>query len=123
TRHRTSAGVPDLFDMDLRALRRDRAARMGPELFLLERAFADCLERIELLDRRFERALVLGCPDPAWRERILALANNVHVREPGRLFAAAAEAEVLIEDAWEPPSQAFDLVLAVGTLDSVNDLP
>src|SRR5205085_8706503 len=37
--HRTSAAVPQLFDMKLRALRRDRAARIGPELFLFERAF------------------------------------------------------------------------------------
>ena len=39
--------MADLFDMELRALRRDRAARTGPELFLLERAFADCLERLD----------------------------------------------------------------------------
>jgi len=109
--------------MRLRALRRDRAARMGPELFLLERAFADCLERIELQDRRFERALVLGCPDPRWRERILILANNVDVRDPGPLLAAAAGGELIVEDAWEPPTQAYDLVLAVGTLDSINELP
>src|SRR5262249_18646983 len=31
--------VPDLFDMELRALRRDRAFRRGAELFLYERAF------------------------------------------------------------------------------------
>ena len=43
--------VPDLFDMKLRALRRDRAARIGPELFLFERAFDDCLERIALMNR------------------------------------------------------------------------
>ena len=43
---RTIALVPSLFDMELRALRRDRAARMGPELFLLDRAFYDCVDRL-----------------------------------------------------------------------------
>ena len=115
--------VPDLFDMELRALRRDRAAQMGPELFLLERAFADCLERIELQDRRFERALMIGCPDPTWRERIRNVVGDMDVRDPSSLFAAAAGGEVIVEDAWEPPSQTYDLVVAIGTLDTVNDLP
>jgi len=115
--------VPDLFDMELRALRRERAARMGPELFLLERAFADCLERIELQDRRFERALMIGCPDPAWPERLRIVVGHVDVRDPGPLFAAAGEGEVIVEDAWEPPSQTYDLVIAIGTLDTVNSLP
>lgn len=123
TGHRTSATVPDLFDKELRALRRDRAARAGPELFLLERAFADCLERIELLDRRFRRALLIGCPDPGWRERLRSIADEVDVSDPGSLFAAAAGGETLVEDAWEPPSQAYGLVLTIGTLDSVNNLP
>lgn len=115
--------MPELFDMDLRALRRDRAARGKPELFLLERAFADCLERIQLVDRRFERALLIGCPDPAWRETIACVADAVDVRDPGRLFAEGADGEIIVEDAWEPPNGAYDLVLAVGTLDSVNNLP
>ena len=29
----------------------------------------------------------------------------------------------LIEDAWEPPARGYDLVLSIGTLDTVNDLP
>ena len=115
--------MPDLFDMKLRALRRDRAARRGPELFLLERSFADCLERISLSDRRFERALLIGCPDAQWPRRLEAVAAHIDVREPGPLFASAAHAAAIIEDAWEPPAETYDLVLALGTLDTVNDLP
>jgi NADH dehydrogenase [ubiquinone] 1 alpha subcomplex assembly factor 5 len=115
--------VPDLFDMNLRAERRDRASRKGPELFLFERAFDDCLERISLLRRRFDHALLMGCPDPAWPHRLEAFAHQVAVREPGPLFASAARGHTIIEDAWEPPRQSYDLVLTVGTLDTVNDLP
>src|SRR4029079_6502048 len=43
TAHRTSGAMGELFDMDLRAKRRDRAARTGPELFLFEGVVADCL--------------------------------------------------------------------------------
>jgi hypothetical protein len=115
--------VPELFDMDLRALRRDRAARTGPELFLFERAFADCLERLALMQRRFERGLLLGCPDPVWPARLREFADEWDVFDPGRLFADAARGRPIVEDDWSPPPQHYDLVLAVGTLDSVNDLP
>jgi hypothetical protein len=115
--------MADLFDMGLRARRRDRAARIGPELFLLERAFDDCLERIVLMQRRFERALMIGSPDPAWPERLKAIAGEVEIRDPGPLFASAAGGEPIIEDAWHPAPTAYDLVLAVGTLDTVNALP
>lgn len=121
--HRTSGAVPELFDMELRALRRDRAARLGPELFLLERAFDDCLERIALVDRRFEHALLIGCADAGWPERLKARAGEVEVRDPGALFAANAGGQTIIEDAWEAPKQRFDLVLALGTLDTIDNLP
>jgi hypothetical protein len=123
TGRRTSAAVPELFDMKLRAMRRDRAARTGPERFMLERAFDDCFERIALTDRRFDHAVLIGCPDPAWPERLREVSATVEVRDPGPLFAAAAGGQTIVEDSWTPEPQAYDLVLAVGTLDTVNALP
>ena len=113
--------MTDLFDMDLRARRRDRAARIGAELFLFERAFADCLERIGLIQRRFERALIVGCPDPGWPQRLGA--EHVEVADPGSLFARTAAGTQIVEDRWQPPAAAYDLILAIGTLDTVNGLP
>jgi NADH dehydrogenase [ubiquinone] 1 alpha subcomplex assembly factor 5 len=112
-----------LFDMKLRALRRDRAARTGPELFLFERAFDDCLERIALVQRRFAGGLLIGCPDAGWPGRLGGVADRLDVRDPGGLFAKAAGGGTLIEDDWPAPAIAYDLVLAMGTLDTVNDLP
>ena len=83
--------MPELFDTRLRALRRDRASKVGPELFLFERAFEDCVERISLLQRQFDRALLLGCPDADWPARLRDLARNVETLDPGPLFAAAAQ--------------------------------
>src|SRR5215467_3392140 len=123
TRHRTSAIVTALFDMELRVLRRDRAARKGAELFLYERAFEDCLDRISLVQRRFERALLIGCPDAVWPERLREIAGRVDARDPGRLFSEAVNGEMIVEDEFTPEPGAFDLVVAIGTLDTVNDLP
>lgn len=115
--------MPELFDMRLRALRRDRAFHLGPELFLFERAFEDCIERISLLHRQFDRALLIGCPDPNWPGRLEGLARNVDTLDPGPLFASAARGKTVVEDRWEPAPRRYDLVLAIGTLDTVNDLP
>lgn len=104
--------MPDLFDMKLRAQRRARAARGGPELFLIERSFEDCVERIALMQRSFDRALLIGCPEPAWPERLSELAESIDVTPAN-----------IVEDHWEPRAGAYDLVLSIGTLDTVNDLP
>jgi len=103
-----STGKPaELFDMKARALRRSRVARVGSELFLHERAFEDCLDRLALMRRRFACALLIGCRDPAWPKRLAELAERVDVAG----------------DDWEPVESAHDLVLAIGDLDIVNDLP
>ena len=111
-----------LFDVRLRADRRDRAARLGPELFLFERVFEECLERLALVDRRFERALVIGCPDPAWPDRLRERADSIEVVDPGPIFARNAGGAQIVEDEWDPPEASYDLILAIGTLDTVNDI-
>lgn len=125
-RRRTSAPVAILFDTNLRAMRRDRAARMGPELFLFKRAFDDCLERLLSVQREFESALLIGSPDPGCPARLRRTVPRVDVLDPGALFASdasGASGNQVVEDEWRPPSAAYDLVLAMGTLDTVNDLP
>jgi NADH dehydrogenase [ubiquinone] 1 alpha subcomplex assembly factor 5 len=113
----------ELFDVELRAMRRDRAFRRGTELFLYERSFDDCLDRLAMIQRRFGSALLIGCPDPEWPARLGKFADNVAVIEPGTLFARAAGAAPVVEDSWAPTESPHDLCLAVGTLDTVNDLP
>ncbi|MEO8177053.1 MAG: SAM-dependent methyltransferase [Sphingomicrobium sp.] len=112
-----------MFDMDLRSLRRDRAFRSGPELFLYERAFDDCLERVALVSRKFHSALLLGSPGPDWPDRLKHLVGSVDVADPGALFAEAAGGRRLVEDRSDLAARGYDLIVAVGTLDTVNDLP
>ena len=112
----------DLFDRRLRALRRDRAARQGGDMFLLERAYGDCLDRLGGIARRFETALLIGCPSPDWPQRLGAYANRVEVVDPGACFAAAAGGSPIDEDRHDFAGAKFDLCVAVGTLDTVNEL-
>jgi len=113
----------DLFDMEVRAMRRDRAFRGGVELFLYERAFEDCLDRLALVQRRFRSALIIGCPDPAWPGRLGATVDRVQAIDPGPQFAAAANGLLADEEAISFEPGEFDLCVAIGTLDTVNDLP
>lgn len=115
--------MSDLFDMRLRALRRDRACRSGAVLFLHERAFAEILERLTDINRSFASALLIGCPDPGWPARLAQLAGSVTAVDPGALFARAAQGEQAVEDSLDLQPGSFDLIVAAGTLDTVNDLP
>ena len=121
--HRTSARVTrDLFDRKLRALRRDRAAALGPELFLLERAFDDCLDRLRAILPGADKGLLVGCPDPNWPER-LARFGRVDVVDPGPIFASRAGGAFAEEDRFDFGEGLYHFCVAIGTLDTVNELP
>lgn len=113
----------DLFDMHARALRRDRAFASGPVLFLHERAFADILERLAMITRQFSTALLIGSPDPAWPARLARIADTVVTVDPGAMFAKAAGGIQADADKLDLDPASFDLCVAIGTLDTVNDLP
>lgn len=114
--------MTDLFDLRLRAMRRDRAARRGVEPFLYRRAFDDCLERIELIGRRFERALLLGCLDPAAAPELSARVGRLDVRDPSPLLARMAGGQPLNEEDWEVAPATYDLIVTIGALDTLNAL-
>lgn len=113
----------ELFDVRLRALRRDRAFRTGPALFLYDRAFDDVLERLAHVNRRFERVLLLGSANPQWAGSLREGAGSVSVLDPGAQFASASGGSQVVEDHIDLEPGSFDAIVAVGTLDSVNDLP
>ena len=110
-----------LFDHRLRAQRRDRAARIGTELFLYDRAFGDCLERLADIRIEFSDVLLLGCPDPAWPQQLGD--RRVTVVDPGPLMAALAGGQSADPESLPFGGNTFDLVLCIGVLDTANNLP
>jgi hypothetical protein len=111
-----------IFDRDLRRQRRDRASRIGAELFLFERAFDDILDRLAGVRRRFASALLVGCPDAGWPTRLRTIADAVTAIDPGSAFASAAGGACADEDRPEVEPGSFDLCVAIGTLDTAPDL-
>lgn len=112
-----------LFDRRARRLHRDRAARSKGDAFVHARAFEEAIDRLSFVKRGFGRALLLGCLDPAWRTRLEQIVADVVVADPSAVAAHAARGIVADEDRLPFADGTFDLVLAIGTLDSVDDLP
>lgn len=112
------------FDRRLRRLRRDRAApRFAEADYLHRHAAEELLDRLSTVTRSFTRALDLGCANGFLSEQLRARGLKVVSADPGLLFARQAGGIVCDEDRLPFADGAFDLVVSVGVLDSVNDLP
>ena len=91
----------ELFDRSLLLKRRSR----GTERFLHERAIEDILERLSFVQRSFERALVIG---------------EIGHGTPCRSRSVDM---IGIDDLLSVEPGSYDLCIAVGELDTANDLP
>lgn len=113
------------FDAALRRLRRDRAATIGDAAGnpLLARMTSDLVERLDLVTRRLERALDLGCGPASLTEKLRSRGIEMVPADAGGRFARTAGGVQCDEDSLPFPAASFDLVVSAGTLDGVNDLP
>jgi SAM-dependent methyltransferase len=111
------------FDRALRRRRRDRAATRA-DADGLHRLIADeLIERLDLVKRDFRDALLLGCAGTHLARRLRERGLALVAADPGFAFARAAGGIQCDEDRLPFADSAFDLVIAAGTLDTVNDLP
>jgi SAM-dependent methyltransferase len=113
---------PEIFDRNLRRLRRDRAApRFREYSFVRDAIVEGLLDRLDLVTRPFKRALDLGTADGSLAEALRARGIEVVASDAGARFAAGGVQCDEDRLPFEPGS--FDLILSAGVLDSVNDLP
>jgi SAM-dependent methyltransferase len=112
------------FDRRRRRARRDRAlSRFADHGFLTHHIAEELLARLEAIDRRFDRALVIGACDDGLAGALRARGMTVHVAEAGFAAAKAAGGVQCDEDRLPFADGVFDMVISAGALDSVNDLP
>jgi SAM-dependent methyltransferase len=104
---------PVLFDRSLLRTRQDRARRLGPANFLLDRVAEDMAERLNAVLRQFKHAADIGTAGDQVR---LALGGRVEQLE--RIDLSALETEAL---RLQP--QSLDLAVSALALQFVNDLP
>lgn len=77
-------------------------------------------ERLSSVRREFRDVLDLGCADGSF---VAPPGARIARADPGYRFAAMAGGVQADEDRLPFADAAFDLVVAAGTLDGVNDLP
>lgn len=112
------------FDRRLRRLRRDRAAGRFAGADYLHRLVADeLIERLDFVKRDFRRALDLGCAGGYLTRRLRERGLEVTACDSGAAFARSAGGVQADEDRLPFADGAFDLIVSVGALDGVNDLP
>ena len=119
---RQMAVSPIVFDRLLQRRRRQRAAALSPENFLLEHVAGELADRLSVVLRRFEIGIDLGTPGDAVRASLRRLGSvativgaDVIVRP--KPFVIADEEALPFGDA------AVDLVVSGLGLQFVNDLP
>ena len=118
---RTSIQVDaPLFDHDLLAARRDRAAMMGVETFLYDRVFEDCLDRLQDIRGAFASTLIVGCPNPSWPQRLAS--ERIEVVDPGARLAGQVGGQQANLESLPFDAGQFDLCLCIGLLDTANNL-
>ncbi|HYZ48123.1 MAG TPA: methyltransferase domain-containing protein [Sphingomonas sp.] len=116
--------APEIFDRRRRRLRRDRiAADFAEHDFLHARMADELLDRLASVQRRFTRALDLGCLDGRIGRALRAEGIDTVSADPGFRFARTAGGVQCDEDRLPFADASFDLVVACGGFDQVSDLP
>ena len=115
---------PDIFDRATRARQRDRMLPGFADHDFLHSAMLDeLLDRLADVQRNLPDILLIGCPDGRAKAALEGMGKRVACADPSFLAARAAGGVQADEDALPFADDSFDLILACGTLDSVNDLP
>ena len=112
--------VPEIFDRNARRLRRDRAQPgFVDHAFIHDWMLEGIHDRLGSVTRRFDQVLDLGCADGRFELPGAAITRL----DPGAAFATAAGGVRADEDRLPFAPGSFDLIVSVGVLDTVNDLP
>ncbi len=98
-------------------------ARFDHHGFLTAHISDELLGRLEVVDRTFERALVIGAGDGRLGAALTAQGMRVISADASFTAARAVGGVQCDEDRLPFADGSFDLVMSAGVLDSVNDLP
>ncbi len=118
--------VPQIFDRRLNARRRRRAsADYGRYSFLKKRVAEDFIDRLEAINRPFERILDIGAQDGTVGRLLAASgrAGDVFSCDLAGVFCRSPLGVCADEEALPFADASFDLALSAMSLHWVNDLP
>jgi NADH dehydrogenase [ubiquinone] 1 alpha subcomplex assembly factor 5 len=114
----------EIFSRTARRQRRNRAARSSPgDQWLIDRMADEVLSRFDAINRPIARALVIGGGLGRGAQTLKLRGIATLISDLAPVGAAAAVSLICEEDRLAVADRSVDLVMAVGTLDTVNDLP
>lgn len=119
-----TVNYPEVFDRKRRRTVRDRAyARANGDDFFSHLMTEEILERLEVVKRDFRRALVIGLPAPMLRTELQARGISVIVADSSTVLAKTCGDVICDDDRLPFADHSFDLIINIGSLDTINDLP
>ncbi len=115
--------VPELFDF-VKAQQGDaRAAMVGAETFLLDRAAEDLVDRLAPVLRDFDVVLDLGTPFAAFAKALSAMRPTAKLEATGVRDSSEIAPRTLALPDLGLPEAAYALVVSGMLLHRINDLP
>lgn len=115
---------PEIFSRNARRQHRSRMLRYPPEdRWIVRRMAEDILERLDAVPVPFRNALLIGGDLVGLAAELADRGISCVVADPGPALASAAGGVVCDEDRLPFADNSFDLVIAIGTLDTIADIP
>ena len=115
---------PDIFSRATRRRFRDRAFASDDDSRWLTRfMMTELVDRLELIKRKFDRVLIIGNNCGDLQKLISPSGSLTLIADPSFYGAANGNGVQCDEDRLPFANASFDLVLVLGGLDTVNDLP
>lgn len=119
-----TVNVPEVFNRTRRRIVRDRAyVRARGEDFLSKIMAEEILERLNVVKRTFRRALIVGLPSATLGRELKKRGMAVVYADSSARIAKALGGVICDDDRLPFADHSFDLIINVGSLDAVNDLP
>ena len=119
-----TVNVPEVFNRQRRRLVRNRAyvRARGADFFSGIMA-NEILERLDVVKRTFQRVLVIGLPAASIRSELEARGMKVVLADSSARLMQAAGGVICDDDRMPFADHSFDLIISIGSLDTINDLP
>ncbi len=119
-----TVNVPDIFDRKRRRIVRDRAyVRAKGDDFFSQIMAEEILQRLDVVKRTFQRALIIGLPATMLGTELRSRGMTVVFADSSARLAKALGGVICDDDRLPFADHSFDLIINIGSLDTVNDLP
>ncbi|MEJ6595142.1 methyltransferase domain-containing protein [Parasphingorhabdus sp.] len=119
-----TVNFPEVFDRKRRRIVRDRAyMRANGDDFFSQIMAEEILERLDVVKRTFRRALIIGLPATRLRTELETRGITVVFADSSTRLATALGGVNCDDDRLPFADHSFDLIINMGSLDTINDLP